>query len=99
MTVQHDKPLNVALGNSRKTKKWKNREMPWSDLLDRLARVTRTSETVAEYRAMPRARQAEVKDVGGFVGGYVNHGSRSDVRHRSILCLDAVGEECRQRQY
>ena len=89
MTVQHDKPLDVALGLSRKTKKWKNREMQWSDLLDRLASVTRTPETVAEYRAMPRARQAEVKDVGGFVGGYVNHGSRSDVRHRSILCLDA----------
>ena len=89
MIVQHDKPLDVALGNSRKTKKWKNKTLLWSELLDRLARVTRTSETVAEYRAMSRARQAEVKDVGGFVGGYVNHGSRSDVRHRSILCLDA----------
>ena len=89
MTVQHDKPLDIAIGNSRKTKIWKNKPTPWSELLDRLASVTRTSETAAEYRAMPRARQAEVKDVGGFVGGYVNHGSRSDVRHRSILCLDA----------
>ena len=85
MTVQHDKPLDIAIGNSRKTKIWKNKPTPWSELLDRLASVTRTSETAAEYRAMPRACQAEVKDVGGFVGGYVNHGSRSDVRHRSIL--------------
>lgn len=89
MTVQNDKALDIALGNSRKTKKWKNKPMPWSELLDRLGSVTRTPETVAEYRAMGRAQQAEVKDVGGFVGGYVNNGSRSDIRHRSVLCLDA----------
>ena len=89
MTVQNDKALDIALGNSRKTKKWKNKPMKWSELLDRLASVTRTPETVAEYRTMSRNRQAEIKDVGGFVGGYVNHGSRSDIRHRSVLCLDA----------
>ena len=38
---------------------------------------------------MNRNRQSEIKDVGGFVGGYCNNGSRSDVRHRSVLCLDA----------
>ena len=89
MNIQNDKALDIALGNSRKTKTWKNRPMQWSELLDRLASVTRTSETVAEYKAMSRNRQAEIKDVGGFVGGYCNGGSRSDVRHRSVLCLDA----------
>lgn len=89
MDVLNDKPLDLALGNSRTTKKWKNRTLAWSELLARLANVVRTSETMAEYRAMTRARQSEVKDVGGFVGGYCNHGSRSDVRHRSVLCLDA----------
>lgn len=89
MTVQYDKALDVALGNSRKTKTWKNKPLQWSELLDRLSNTTRTPETVAEYKAMGRARQSEVKDVGGFVGGYCNNGSRSDIRHRSILCLDA----------
>lgn len=89
MTLQYDKPLDVALGNSRKTKAWKNKPMQWSGLLDRLSKTTRTPETVAEYKAMSRDRQSEVKDVGGFVGGYCNNGSRSDIRHRSILCLDA----------
>lgn len=89
MDVLNDKPLDIALGNSRTTKKWKNKTMTWSELLDRLANVTRTSETMAEYKAMTRSRQAEIKDVGGFVGGYCNNGSRSDVRHRSVLCLDA----------
>lgn len=89
MQVQFDRALDVALGNSRKTKTWKNKPLRWSELLDRLANVTRTPETVAEYKAMTRAQQSDIKDVGGFVGGYANNGSRSDIRHRSILCLDA----------
>ena len=89
MIVQNDKTLDVALGNSRKTKKWKNKTIQWSELLDRLKTTTKTSETMAEYKAMSRDRQSDVKDVGGFVGGYCNEGSRSDIRHRSVLCLDA----------
>ena len=89
MTVQNDKALDIALGNSRKTKTWKNRTMTWSELLDRMKTATRTSETVAEYKAMSRDQQSEIKDVGGFVGGYCNNGSRSDIRFRSLLCLDA----------
>ncbi len=89
MTVQYDKALDVALGNSRKTKTWKNKTLKWSELLDRLANTTRTPETVAEYKAMGRNQQSDIKDVGGFVGGFCNNGSRSDIRFRSLLCLDA----------
>jgi len=89
MRIKHDKPLDIAQGNSRKTKTWKNKTVQWSELLARLEKETRTSETVAEYKAMGRDQQSDIKDVGGFVGGYCNNGSRSDIRHRSILCLDA----------
>lgn len=89
MTVNNDKALDVALGNSRKTKTWKNKSIKWSELLDRLGKETRTSETVAEYKAMGRDQQSKIKDVGGFVGGYCNGGSRSDIAFRSLLCLDA----------
>lgn len=89
MNIKHDKTLDVALGNSRKTKTWKNRTMTWSELLSRIAKTTRTPESVAEFKAMTRNQQSDIKDVGGFVGGYCNNGSRSDIRHRSVLCLDA----------
>lgn len=89
MNVQNDKALDIALGNSRKTKTWKNKTVRWSELLDRLSTATRTPETMAEYKAMTRDQQSQIKDVGGFVGGYCNNGSRSDIRFRSILCLDA----------
>ena len=87
--IKHDKTLDVALGNSRKTKTWKNKTITWSELLARLSKTTRTPESVAEFKAMSRNQQSDIKDVGGFVGGYCNNGSRSDVRHRSVLCLDA----------
>ena len=89
MRLNNDKALDLALGNSRKTKTWKNKPMQWSELLDRLSKTTRTPESVAEYKAMGRNKQSDIKDVGGFVGGYCNNGSRSDIRFRSVLCLDA----------
>ena len=89
MKLTHDPTLEIATGNSRKTKTWKNKTIQWSALLDRLAQETRTPETVAEFKAMSRSQQSDIKDVGGFVGGYCNNGSRSDIRFRSVLCLDA----------
>lgn len=54
-----------------------------------MSATTRTPETLAEYKKMSKDQQADIKDTGAFVGGYLNNGSRSDVRHRSILALDA----------
>lgn len=90
MRVNYDKTLDIATGTSRKTKTWKNGPILWSAILDRMSRVTRTAETMAEFNSYGRERQSEIKDTpGGFVGGYCNNGSRSDIRFRSILCLDA----------
>ena len=89
MKIENDKTLDVAFGNSRKTKTWKNKSVLWSELLERMSTPTRTSETQAEFKAMSRDQQADVKDCGGFVGGYLNNGSRGSVRFRSIVCLDA----------
>ena len=56
MTLEHDRALQIALGTGRKTKKWKNRTMLWSELLDHLSRFVVTNETVAQYKAMSRER-------------------------------------------
>ena len=89
MQLKYDISLDIATGLSRKSKTWKNAPIQWSSLLDRLATTTRTPETVAEYKAMGRTQQSDIKDVGGFVGGYCDNGLRTKVRHRSVLCLDA----------
>ena len=91
MQITHDKKLLIATGRSRKAAQWQNREMLWSEFLDKLSRPTRTRETVAEYAAMGKAERDNVKDIGGFVGGYLKNGRRSNagVVNRCLVCLDA----------
>lgn len=89
MQVKNDRALSIATGTGRWTKKWKNTTILWSDLLDRLSRFVVTNETVAQYKAMDKHRQSEVKDVGAFVGGYCKDGDRTSTTQRSCLCLDA----------
>jgi len=50
----------------------------------------RTHETVLEYEAFSRDRQAEIKDIGGFVAGSINTGRRKNenISGRSALTLD-----------
>lgn len=91
MHVQHDQKLLIAFGRSRKAASWQNREILWSEFLDKLSAPTRTRETVREYAAMPKADRDDIKDCGGFVGGYLKNGKRSNaaVVNRCLLCLDA----------
>jgi len=87
----HDGNLSISIGASRKETHWKNREILWSELLEKLSKTTRTHETFAEYTKASKARQDEIKDVGGFVGGTLTSGRRKagNVLERSILSLDA----------
>ena len=81
---------DIAIARSRHDKTLRNKCVEWSELASKLAKAKVTPETLAEYRAMPKEKQGEIKDVGGFVGGYLNAGSRKsgNVVHRSILTLD-----------
>ena len=90
MQVKYDCKLLIAIGRSRKAAKWQNKEMLWSEFLDKLATTTRTRETVAEYAALPKGERDTIKDVGGFVGGYLKNGKRNNasVVNRCMLCLD-----------
>ena len=91
MQVKYDCKILIAIGRSRKASQWQNKEMLWSEFLDKLATTTRTRETVAEYAAMPKGERDTIKDVGGFVGGYLKNGKRNNasVVNRCMLCLDA----------
>lgn len=82
--------LAIATANSRKDKFWKNQEITWPEFLAKVKTPIRTAESVAEYKALPKARQDEIKDVGGFVGGRLREGKRKTgyVECRSMLTLD-----------
>ena len=90
MKLRHDFTIDLATANSRLSKKWRNRHWQWSELLERCKETRRTHETAAEYARMSRDEQANIKDVGGFVGGYLSGGTRktANVLSRSVATLD-----------
>ncbi|EFE47646.1 hypothetical protein HMPREF0863_00286 [Erysipelotrichaceae bacterium 5_2_54FAA] len=86
----HDVEIQIATGKSRFEKQWKNMSMSWVDFLDRLKETYKTRETMDEYLKMPKKKQDEIKDIGGFVGGTLKDGRRLDgnVLSRSLITLD-----------
>lgn len=82
--------MKIAVGNSRMDKKWKNREISWEELCQKVSVTIRTTETVQEYRKLKKGAQDNIKDVGGFVGGALREGRRKNgmVLCRSMLTLD-----------
>lgn len=82
--------MKIAYGNSRMETHWKNKDVSWDDFCARVSTTQRTTESVEEYRKVSKAEQANIKDVGGFVGGHLKGGSRKsgNVLCRSMLTLD-----------
>ncbi len=88
--LQHDGMVQIAFGKSRKAIQWVNQTIKWSELCEKVLRTKRTSETFAEYMAMSKDKQDDIKDVGGFVGGTVRNGrrGRNDILSRTVIALD-----------
>lgn len=84
--------IKIATGPNRYARSWKTEELKWSELVSQLSKAIVTKETAAEYKRMTKARQGGVKDVGGFVGGYIPKNGRrvnGAVKQRYLLTLDA----------
>lgn len=88
--LKHDGKINIATGASRLALKWTNTELMWSEFLGRLSVPLRTQESMAEYKALPKAKRDAIKDVGGFVGGRLTDGRRlaESIETRSLVTLD-----------
>jgi len=88
--MKYDGLLDLATGRSAKSKVWKNVKLDWSELVHRLTIENKTNETFKEFLAANKEEQLNIKDVGGYVGGYLRSGRRNptNVVHRQILTLD-----------
>lgn len=86
----HDNLLTIAIARSRKSAKWINKTIKWSALLAKLSETTYTSETLEEYKKLPKAEQDNIKDVGGFVGGTLinERRRRENIKDRTLITLD-----------
>ena len=64
LNLKYDTDIKIATGASRKSTKWVNADMKWSELAARLSVPQRTSETVGEYQRMPKPKKDVCKDEG-----------------------------------
>lgn len=88
--MKYDRKIIISTGNSRRETCWKRQTLTVSELYERLRVPNRGVETLDEYMRMPKARQDDLKDVGGFVAGSLNGGRRKagNVTGRDVITLD-----------
>lgn len=86
-----DQPVKIAVCNRKTDRKFKNQEQTWDYIVSRNQTPIRTSETAQEYPKLPKMQRDVLKDVGGFVGGWLKGGVRKNgnVVSRGIGALDA----------
>ena len=89
-TFKSNCSLNIAEGLSVTSKSWKNVKITWANLVERLATPTITPETYKKFMSANKAEQGHIKDVGGFVGGFLTNGKRdkTNVLYRQLITLD-----------
>lgn len=90
LVLHYDRQLIISAAGNRKATHWPAQTLMWSELVERLRTAVRGTETLAEYLAMPKSQQDDLKDVGGFVAGSLAHGRRkaSAVTGRDVITLD-----------
>lgn len=88
--IKNNIDLDIATATTRRATKWQNKRTDWQSLLNTLNQTERTPETLKQYFSYTKDRQDEIKDVGGFVGGYLKEGRRKKgyVDYRQIVSLD-----------
>lgn len=88
--MKYDGKLNIAVGRSAESKLWKNKAFLFSEFVKRIGESTQTNETYKEFMLCTKPEQGKIKDVGGYVGGYLRNGRRNpkNVVHRQLMTLD-----------
>lgn len=83
--------LDISFGKHKEDTNWKVHYLSWPEFVDKLRKVRRTTETMADYDKMDKAAQGRAKDGPAFVGGFIRGGRRlkGNVESRSLITLDA----------
>lgn len=85
-----ERKLILSVGSSRRAIDWQPQTMTVPELYARLRVPARGTETMAEYLQMPKGRQDDLKDIGGFVAGSLQGSRRKAgaVLGRDVITLD-----------
>ena len=90
ITLEHNAPLNIAIGLNASSKVWKNTKISWADFVKKMSEPVVTAETYQQFIRATKDEQSKIKDVGGFVGGFLTNGRRDkkSVLYRQLITLD-----------
>ncbi|PHI13627.1 virulence-associated E family protein [Fusobacterium polymorphum] len=88
--MENSRKLIISEANNRHSKQWVTTEITWSEFVERLGKPKITAETLDEFLSYSKAKQDDIKDVGGFVGGKLKGNLRRSeaVESRSLITLD-----------
>ncbi|MGN0363678.1 MAG: VapE domain-containing protein [Bilifractor sp.] len=88
--LKHNRALTLSVGNSRKSIDWRPWNTDVAGLYTKLSTAVHGTEPQAEYFAMKKGQQDDLKDIGGFVGGAIQGSRRkaAAVVSRSVIALD-----------
>lgn len=88
--MHFDRQLTISSAGTRHSTNWQTQTAYWSEIVERLRTAVRGAETLAEYLQLPKSKQDDLKDVGGFVGGSLSGGRRkaNAVIGRDLVTLD-----------
>ena len=85
-----DTIIEIAMAFTAQARSWKNKKISWGDFLNKLRTPVVRDITFKDFKNLNKTDAAKVKDVGGYVGGYLRGGKRSpaNVSYRQLLTLD-----------
>ncbi len=87
--MQHNRQITISTATSRKALDWIQQTLWWSEFIDKLRVPVKSPETLADYLALPKGDQNELKDVGGFVGGALSGRRKAhNIKNRDLITLD-----------
>lgn len=89
--MQYNRPLTIYTANSRKAVRLQESRTDVQGLFERLKLSQPIPVSREEYAVLPKAQQADLKDVGAYIAGELAGGSRRNgcVKTRSAVVLDA----------
>lgn len=85
----NNRKITISTAGSRKATNWQPQSMYISELIEKLSVPLRGKESLSTYMQMKKSQQDALKDVGGFVGGYLSgRRKKGSVANRDIIALD-----------
>ena len=85
--MKYSRLLRLSAAGSRRAANWPLQRMNLEDFYSRLKTPVRSAETLDAYLRMPKAKQDELKDIGGYVFG----SALTDSLGQNVTPLPAAG--------